>query len=183
MKPSIHPLATTALATTALTLACCSPALASKPAAPAVIQVDPVSTAAGIDVPPTYLDALNQNIVLEIEKTKHFTTTADATNPASLEMKGTVTGFKAGSRGARTALMLTTYAGLAAEKMGVGETLLVTHIVLLEKDSGTVLWEGDVKGAEKGGPFTASAKVANVEAKDIAKALVKATTGQAKQKP
>lgn len=177
------------LAIAVLTITCSSIAFASGPAPKPVIQVDTVNTATDVNVSAEYLEALNQSIALQLGKTKRFDSiaaTGDGHNSAvvALEVRGTVTQFKAGSRAARIA------ATSIGRMMGVGETKLVTHVILLETGSGNVIWEGDVAGAQKGNgminptsAFSGSSTVANIEAANIAKAIAKAIDHQPKLQP
>ncbi|HET7208262.1 MAG TPA: DUF4410 domain-containing protein [Terriglobales bacterium] len=154
---------------------------AAKTKAPAPsIDIPHVQIASGVDVPKDYIDALEQKLTEELDKTKAFTAVRQEGQGASssdLQLTWTITRFDPGSRKKRVSA--TGYGRL----FGVGATKMQIHAQLRNPVNNAILLDRDVEGAEKGNTmnpvnfhaaFRDSKNVVNVEARKLADELKKA---------
>lgn len=101
-----------------------------------------------VKFPPDFMKPMMDEIVSKLVDTKKFRqvmrTGDNQTDPSAptLQLVGTVTEFKPGSRAKRYLI-----------SMGAGKTRIVTHIKFIDKASGRILYEGYASGGVSWGLF------------------------------
>jgi hypothetical protein len=117
------------------------------------IEVAQFDVKEGIEFPAENMDAMMGEIVSELQDIKKFKqvsrageTPADPTAP-TLQLVGTVTKYKAGSRAKRYLI-----------GFGAGKTKVVAHVKFIDKATGKVLLERDVDGKVVLGLFGGKSK-------------------------
>lgn len=112
-----------------------------------VIQVEQFEVQSGVDFPPNYLATLPQQLIQRMKDSKKFTQVLAAGEKASPEdvpvirLRGTVTGYDAGSRGKR-------YVGF-----GMGAARVFVTLQYLDQSTGKIIYEDKVIGTLTGGLF------------------------------
>ena len=133
------------------------------------IEVANFDVKEGLKFPEDFMKPMMDEIVsklVDLRKFKQVMRTGDTQTDASapaLQLVGTVTEFKAGSRAKRYLISL-----------GAGKTKIVTHIKFIDKSTGNVLYEGYASGGVSWGIFGGNSKEAvNGVGKQIADAAKK----------
>jgi hypothetical protein len=109
----------------------------------------------GVNFPPDYVKPMMDEIVSRLVATKKFKQVLHSgdslTDPSAsmLQLVGTVTDFKAGSRAKRYVI-----------SMGAGKTRVVTHYRFIDKATGKVVYEDDASGGVSWGIFGGDSKEA-----------------------
>ena len=117
------------------------------------IEVANFDVKEGIDFPADYMTGMMGEIVKELQNLKKFKqvyraseTPTDAAAP-TIQLVGTVTKYKAGSRAKRYLI-----------GFGAGQTKVVAHVKFIDKATGNVLYERDVDGKIAIGIFGGESK-------------------------
>jgi hypothetical protein len=131
------------------------------------IEVNKFDVQQGIDFPANYLDDMMKEISTELKEIHKFQevlgaadTPANADRP-TLQLSGTVTKYKPGSRAKRY------FVGF-----GAGQTKVVAHVKFVDKASGKILLERDVDGKIAIGVFGGDSKTS---LKDVGKEIAEVT--------
>jgi hypothetical protein len=129
------------------------------------IEVTPFTVRQGIDLPAEYMQSMMAGILNDLKQTRKFKQvltqgdTDQTDSPRTIQLIGTVTQYKHGSRGKRLVAI-----GLA------GDTKIVAHVKFIDKANGEVLVEADVDGQIYTGLLGGSPKGAPTGiGKDVAK--------------
>ncbi len=117
------------------------------------IEVAKFDIKEGIDFPAENMTSMMDDIVKELQGIKKFKqvsapgeTVADSSAP-TLQLVGTVTKYKAGSRAKRYLI-----------GFGAGQTKVVAHVKFIDKATGNVVFERDVDGKVTVGVFGGESK-------------------------
>jgi hypothetical protein len=166
---------------------------------PRSVQIEPVQSAPGVEVPDDYVQALQSQLAEQLEKTKAFTVITQNRQPQSdpvnegilpsgssppsgdLKLALTIIRFKRGSRFVR---MVSGY----GRALGAGETKMIAHVQLTEIHSENVLLNRDITASirgmkpvkQSGGMivdfYVSSKKIAEQEAINVSKEVEKAAS-------
>ncbi|MGB7923051.1 MAG: DUF4410 domain-containing protein [Pyrinomonadaceae bacterium] len=131
------------------------------------IEIAAFDVKEGIDFPADYMSGMMNEIVSELQGLKKFKqvtrtgeTLADPSAP-TLQLSGTVTKYKAGSRAKRY------FVGF-----GAGKTKVVAHVKFIDKATGNVVFERDVDGKVAIGLFGGESKTS---LRDVGKEIAEVT--------
>lgn len=136
------------------------------------LEIVPFDIPADVNLPDSFKEALNRDLVEQLQKTQVFSHVfltgqkADGAANAPLKLTGSITAFNKGNRAERYIV-----------GFGAGKTSLKAHIQFIDSASGMVRFESDVEGSVAG-----YFKAFGGDSKDSADGLAKEVAKGAKKK-